>query len=199
MCNYSEVTRVVAKGWLKSGTFVTSVLRESVLSKQLFLITLSLMTLNCYNLLMLFHLPYRGCLRKRFVSPLWLTQGSRCSRSALWSLCNHSPMQTCQCSPTPVPAPWQLLLWCLSGESSVRVLTSGRGSEIWQKRHPDADRAHVHLCLLPSGMASFLLSWHPACAVGTLKCISLAANFRSQPQQLELETDQMQEINAVSQ
>lgn len=80
MCNYSEVTRVVAKGWLKSGTFVTSVLRESVLSKQLFLITLSLMTLNCYNLLMLFHLPYRGCLRKRFVSPLWLTRGSRCSR-----------------------------------------------------------------------------------------------------------------------
>lgn len=31
------------------------------------------------------------------------------------------------------------------------------------------------------------------------KCLVLATNFRSQPQQLELETDQMQEINAVSQ
>lgn len=49
------------------------------------------------------------------------------------------------------------------------------------------------------GWPLFLLGWNSVYTAQTLKCLVLATNFRSQPQQLELETDQMQEIIAVSQ
>lgn len=169
------------------------------------------MTFNCCNLLLLLHQPYRWYLRKSF-SPPPLINKEEFVQLQHFTYLFFLIILACELvnPPSPVPVfPLRQLLSEYRRRYSRQRLQSSPLPSCYLRARSALKSGNKDIQML-SGPAftsvRSLLGWplffraeiqRPLLKL--FKCIISATNFRSQPQQPELETDQMQEINAGSQ